>query len=239
MRRKREKLGIYYTDISVLFSCNTVLKVTAKTIWLTYLVTLFPIGWRECYGSSPTFCHRSFKVRTWRHVKSHLGQTWSCSIRTSCIKNILFGNLHNPKHSPFLECFFLQTSYMKRCLISLLFQKYFFYLLWKGKQTDVLIKSAVCHDGVWICQKYGVTWSHFHHFFINCLRCAAVRGWFDHTAQKDPAGSYQQVSIMKHLTRPFNLSSHSDTSRGKLLKQGHISEKQKQTMAQICATKFL
>lgn len=84
--RERERLSIYYTDISILFSRNTVLKVTAKTIWVTYLVILFPIGWRECYGSSPTFNRKSFKVRTWRHVKSHLGQTWSCSVRTSCIK---------------------------------------------------------------------------------------------------------------------------------------------------------
>lgn len=83
-------------------------------------------------------------------------------------------------------------------------------------------------------------WSHMKSFslsfFINHLRSAAVRGWFDHAAQKDPAGSYQQVSIMKRLTGPFNLSSHSDTSGGKLPKPGHISEKQKQTIAQSCTT---
>lgn len=229
-------MSIYYTDISVLFSGNTVLKVTAKTIWLT-LVILFLIGWRECYGSSPTFCCRSFKVRTWRHVKSHLGHTWSCAVRTSCIKKILCGNLHNPKHSFFLQCFCLQTSCMKRYLILLLFQKYFFYLLWKGKQTNVLIKSVVCHDGAWICVRNMETHEViFIVFFINHLRSAAVRGWFDHAAQKDPADSYQRVSIMKRLTRPFNLSSHPDTSGGKLPQPGHISEKQKQTIAQFCTT---
>lgn len=132
-------------------------------------------------------------------------------------KKILCGNLHNPKHSPFLQCFCLQSSYMKTYLISLLFQKYLFYLLWKGKQTNVLIKSAVCHDGARICVRNME--SHeviFIVFFINHLRSAAVRSWFDHAAQEDPAGSYQQVSVMKRLTRPVNLSSHSDTSRGKL-----------------------
>lgn len=104
---EREKLSIYYTDISVLFSCNTVLKVTAKTIWLTYLVILLPIGWRECYGSSPTFC-RSFKVR--HHVISDL----ILLCKNKLYKKILCGNLHNPKHSPFLQCCCLQTSYMKR-----------------------------------------------------------------------------------------------------------------------------
>lgn len=98
-------------------------------------------------------CQISFRADLILLCKNKLYKKKCCAVTYTTQNTHLFFNVS--------ACKLVTWKY----LISLLFQKYLFYLLWKGKQTNVLRKSVVCHDGAWICVRNIVTWSHFHRLF--------------------------------------------------------------------------